>query len=213
MSAGPYLTHQLNLSSAPRAMLALAGGPSADARVFLATADQSLSVVDFPGQTSDARILAQIPLAGTAVKMAHANDRLLLSLADGRLQWLDVKVATNPKVLAILPSPGKLLDLQLDAEAAYLLLAAEAGKLRLQRWILSEGQLPQQDHVGRAISWLLMGVTGGLGLDLCAKELLQTYSLQEFVLMRSIVGVAIFLALALCWSAPDDDIWLHQWRA
>ena len=41
-----------------------------------------------------------------------------------------------------------------------------------------------------------MGVTGGLGLDLCAKELLQTYSLQEFVLMRSIVGVAIFLALA-----------------
>ena len=41
-----------------------------------------------------------------------------------------------------------------------------------------------------------MGVTGGLGLDLCAKEILQTYSLQQFVLMRSGIGVAIFLVLA-----------------
>ena len=57
-------------------------------------------------------------------------------------------------------------------------------------------QLPQEDHFGRAIAWLLIGVTGGLGLDLCAKELLQTYSLQEFVLMRSIIGVIIFLSLA-----------------
>jgi drug/metabolite transporter (DMT)-like permease len=57
-------------------------------------------------------------------------------------------------------------------------------------------QLPQQDHVQRAIAWLLVGVTGGLGLDLCAKELLQTYSLQEFVLMRSIIGVVIFISLA-----------------
>ena len=54
----------------------------------------------------------------------------------------------------------------------------------------------QQDHLGRAISWLLLGVVGGLSLDLCAKEILQTYSLQEFVLMRSIFGLAIFLALA-----------------
>jgi drug/metabolite transporter (DMT)-like permease len=68
--------------------------------------------------------------------------------------------------------------------------------LRSLIWRQTVHQLPQQDHVGRAISWLLMGVTGGLGLDLCAKELLQTYSLQEFVLMRSIVGVGIFLALA-----------------
>lgn len=54
----------------------------------------------------------------------------------------------------------------------------------------------QPDHVGKAIVWLLLGVTGGLGLDLCAKEILQTYSLQEFVLMRSAFGVLIFLALA-----------------
>ena len=54
----------------------------------------------------------------------------------------------------------------------------------------------QPDHVGKAIVWLLLGVTGGLGLDLCAKEILQTYSLQEFVLMRSAFGVLIFMLLA-----------------
>lgn len=57
-------------------------------------------------------------------------------------------------------------------------------------------QTSKPDHVGKAIAWLLMGVTGGLGLDLCAKEILLTYSLHEFVLLRSIIGVAIFLALA-----------------
>lgn len=54
----------------------------------------------------------------------------------------------------------------------------------------------QQDHVGRAIAWLLLGVAGGLGLDLCAKEILRTYSLHEFVLVRSAIGLLIFLALA-----------------
>ncbi len=54
----------------------------------------------------------------------------------------------------------------------------------------------QHDHVGRAIAWLLLGVFGGLGLDLCAKEILRTYSLHEFVLIRSILGLLIFLALA-----------------
>jgi drug/metabolite transporter (DMT)-like permease len=43
---------------------------------------------------------------------------------------------------------------------------------------------------------MLLGVTGGLGLDLCAKEILQTYSLTEFVLARSVIGLVIFLVLA-----------------
>jgi drug/metabolite transporter (DMT)-like permease len=43
---------------------------------------------------------------------------------------------------------------------------------------------------------MMLGISGGLGLDLCAKELLQTYSLTEFVLARSLIGLLIFLALA-----------------
>lgn len=54
----------------------------------------------------------------------------------------------------------------------------------------------QADRVGRSVSWLLLGVTGGLGLDLCAKELLQTYSLPEFVLARSAVGLLVMLFFA-----------------
>ncbi len=52
------------------------------------------------------------------------------------------------------------------------------------------------DSVATAIAWLLLGVAGGLGLDLCAKELLRTYPLQQFVFLRSIAGLAIFLLLA-----------------
>lgn len=42
----------------------------------------------------------------------------------------------------------------------------------------------------------MLGVTGGLGLDLCAKEILQTYSLSQFVFARSLIGLLIFLFLA-----------------
>lgn len=150
MSAGPYLTHQLNLPSAPLAMFAVESKAAEDQRVFLATADQRLSVVDFPQQINDARILAQISLAGAATQMAHAKDHLLVSLSDGRLQWLDVKKDRPPKVLATIPSPGELLDLQLDAKVAYLLLAADAGKTQLQRWIFVEGKSPRQDQ-----QWML----------------------------------------------------------
>lgn len=52
------------------------------------------------------------------------------------------------------------------------------------------------DANGRAIAFLLLGVAGGLGLDLCAKEILQSYSLEQFVFLRSLIGVAIFLLLA-----------------
>lgn len=54
----------------------------------------------------------------------------------------------------------------------------------------------EPDHIGRAILWILLGVTGGLGLDLFAKEILRSYSLSEFIFVRSIIGLAIFLALA-----------------
>jgi drug/metabolite transporter (DMT)-like permease len=41
-----------------------------------------------------------------------------------------------------------------------------------------------------------LGVVGGLGLDLSAKEILASYSLEQFVFLRSAIGVAIFLLLA-----------------
>jgi drug/metabolite transporter (DMT)-like permease len=50
--------------------------------------------------------------------------------------------------------------------------------------------------IGRAIGLLLFGVMAGLGLDLCAKEILETYSLEQFVFLRSLIGLALFLSLS-----------------
>lgn len=38
----------------------------------------------------------------------------------------------------------------------------------------------------------MIGVLGGLGLDLCAKGLLENYSLEQFIFLRSLIGLAIF---------------------
>jgi len=54
----------------------------------------------------------------------------------------------------------------------------------------------EQGNVPRAASWLLLGVLGGLGLDLCAKELLESYSLSQFVLLRSAIALGILVAIA-----------------
>jgi drug/metabolite transporter (DMT)-like permease len=50
--------------------------------------------------------------------------------------------------------------------------------------------------VGAAIGLLLFGVMGGLGLDLCAKAILETYPLEQFVFLRSLIGIVLFLLLA-----------------
>ncbi|MDH3577130.1 MAG: DMT family transporter [Gammaproteobacteria bacterium] len=57
-------------------------------------------------------------------------------------------------------------------------------------------QISHKDHVSNAIAWMLLGVVGGLFLDLCAKEILRTYSLPQFVLVRSVIALAILLAIA-----------------
>jgi drug/metabolite transporter (DMT)-like permease len=54
----------------------------------------------------------------------------------------------------------------------------------------------EHENIPRAASWLLMGVAGGFALDLCAKELLQTYPLVQFVLLRSVIAIAIMLVIA-----------------
>ena len=56
-------------------------------------------------------------------------------------------------------------------------------------------QESRQDSTGRAIAYLLLGVLGGLGLDLCAKGILATYSLEQFVFLRSLIGLSIFVLL------------------
>lgn len=53
-----------------------------------------------------------------------------------------------------------------------------------------------EDSIATAIAFLMLGVVGGLGLDLCAKGLLATYSLPQFVLVRSSIGLVIFFGLA-----------------
>lgn len=53
-----------------------------------------------------------------------------------------------------------------------------------------------EDHVAKAVAWILLGVAGGLSLDLFAKELLRTYSLQQFVLLRSLIAIALLLSIA-----------------
>ncbi|MEM1173627.1 MAG: DMT family transporter [Pseudomonadota bacterium] len=49
---------------------------------------------------------------------------------------------------------------------------------------------------GKAILWLLFGVMAGLGLDLAAKQVLQAYPLVQFVFLRSLIGLLIFLCIA-----------------
>lgn len=53
----------------------------------------------------------------------------------------------------------------------------------------------RQDAPASAVGFMLVGVLGGLGLDLCAKALLTGYSLEQFVFLRSLIGVGIFLLI------------------
>lgn len=67
-----------------------------------------------------------------------------------------------------------------------------------------------QDSVGKAIAFLMFGVVGGLGLDLCAKWLLTYYSLEQFVLLRSIFGLLIFLSITR-WFGGISSLRTRRW--
>jgi len=49
---------------------------------------------------------------------------------------------------------------------------------------------------GKALGFLMFGVTAGLCLDLCAKALLETYALSQFIFVRSLISLGMFLLLA-----------------
>ncbi len=57
-------------------------------------------------------------------------------------------------------------------------------------------QSSENDRVQKAVAWLMLGVAGGLMLDLFAKELLRTYSLEQFIFLRSLIAIALLLAIA-----------------
>ena len=57
-------------------------------------------------------------------------------------------------------------------------------------------QETHEDSIASAIGLMLLGVMAGLGLDLCAKAILETYALEQFVFIRSVIGVSIFLLLS-----------------
>ena len=57
-------------------------------------------------------------------------------------------------------------------------------------------QKANNESIANAIGLLLIGVMAGLGLDLCAKEILESYPLEQFVFLRSLIGLSIFLLLA-----------------
>lgn len=67
------------------------------------------------------------------------------------------------------------------------------------------------DHFGKAVAYLLLGVAGGLSLDLCAKQLLEDYPIEQFVFLRSIFGVLIFLVAAR-WYGGYGALRTRRWR-
>ena len=67
-----------------------------------------------------------------------------------------------------------------------------------------------QDSFPKAVSYLMFGVTAGLGLDLCAKWLLADYSLEQFVFLRSVLGLLVFLSISRWyggWSSLKTKRW------
>ena len=68
-----------------------------------------------------------------------------------------------------------------------------------------------QDAFGAAVAYLLFGICCGLGLDICAKWLLQVYSLEQFVFLRSVFGLATFLFIAR-WYGGLSSLKTRRWK-
>lgn len=66
------------------------------------------------------------------------------------------------------------------------------------------------DSFGKATAFLMFGITGGLGLDICAKWLLQAYPLEQFVFLRSSFGLLIFFMMAR-WYGGFASLLTDKW--
>ena len=76
---------------------------------------------------------------------------------------------------------------------------------------MSDTQHSSQDNFGVALSYIMLGVAGGLALDIFAKFLLVDYSLQQFVFLRSTFGVLIFLMSAR-WYGGLGSLKTERWK-
>ena len=74
----------------------------------------------------------------------------------------------------------------------------------------NKGLIPD-DHFGTALAYLMLGVTGGLALDIFAKWLLADYPLEQFVFLRSAFGVTFFL-LSARWYGGLQSLKTSRWQ-
>ncbi len=75
---------------------------------------------------------------------------------------------------------------------------------------MSSQATTRNDQFGVAVAFLLLGVFGGLSLDLAAKKLLETYPIEQFVFLRSVFGVLIFLLTAR-WYGGYSALRTRRW--
>lgn len=72
-------------------------------------------------------------------------------------------------------------------------------------------QTPSRDSFGKAVLYLMFGVSCGLALDLCAKWLLADYSLEQFIFLRSAIGLMVFMAISR-WYGGLSSLKTKRWR-
>lgn len=60
---------------------------------------------------------------------------------------------------------------------------------------MNTGNRKDDEHFGQAAAFLLFGIGCGLCLDLSAKQLLLDYPLEQFVFLRSAIGLTLFLVI------------------
>lgn len=130
MPAGPYVSHRLALASPP---LALA---SAGRRVYVASADRALRVLDFSADGAVRELARLADVGGRVTGLSLVGQHLLLVLADGRVRVLDVSGDQPPRPLADYTAPAPVRAARLLDDSVYLLLPDGQ---RLQRLRLTAG--------------------------------------------------------------------------
>ena len=76
---------------------------------------------------------------------------------------------------------------------------------------MNEMQNNTNDHFGKALGYVMFGVIAGLGLDICAKKLLEDYSIGQFVFLRSVFGISFFL-IAARWYGGLGLLKTKRWQ-